>query len=104
MTEIETRHLIMLQGTSHPFSANMDSQDIPIDFTESTPSQPHIPSTQRDDSFKTVTFNSWGFKLLDVCHLRLFSLLALALHNTTNNIAVYKEILPIKMHHKYVTL
>lgn len=61
MTEIETRHRIMLQGTSHPFNTSMDSQDIPSDLTGSTPSHPHILSTDRNDSFKTVTFNSWGF-------------------------------------------
>lgn len=52
MTEIETRHQIMLQGTSHPFTANMDSQDIPIDLTRSTPFHPHILSTESRDLFK----------------------------------------------------
>lgn len=47
MTEIETRHQIMLQG----FTANMDSQDIPIDFTGCIPVHPHTLSTV---SFKTV--------------------------------------------------
>lgn len=41
MTEIETRHQIMLQGASLPFTANMDSQGIPIDLTGSTPFTPH---------------------------------------------------------------
>lgn len=52
MTEIETRHQIMLQGTSYPSNAHMDSQDIPIDLTGSTLSHPHIQSTDRHDSFK----------------------------------------------------
>lgn len=55
MTEIETRHQIMLQGTSHPFTANMDSQDIPIDLTGSTPFHPHTLSPDSNDSFKTMT-------------------------------------------------
>lgn len=53
MTEIETRHQIMLQGTSHPLTSNMDSQDIPIDLTGSTPFHPHILSADSDDSFKS---------------------------------------------------
>lgn len=54
MTEIETRHQIMLQGTSHPFTANMDSQDVPIDLTGSTPFHPHTLSTDSNDSCKTM--------------------------------------------------
>ena len=67
MTEIETRHQIMLQGTCYPFT-NMDSQDIPIDLTGSTPFHPHILSTDGADSFKTMTstINSWVDKLFNM--------------------------------------
>lgn len=49
MTEIETRHQIMLQGTSLPFTARTDSQDIQIDLTRSSPFHPQILSTDCQD-------------------------------------------------------
>ncbi|KAF0039649.1 hypothetical protein F2P81_007884 [Scophthalmus maximus] len=49
VTEIEAQRQIMLQGSGHPFSADMDIQDIHIDLTRSSPSCLHIPSNNSFD-------------------------------------------------------
>lgn len=42
MTEIETGRQITLQATSHPFTANVDSQDTPTGLTASASFRFHI--------------------------------------------------------------
>lgn len=44
----------MLQGTSHPLTANMDRQGTPIDPTRSTTFHSRLPSTDSSDSLKTT--------------------------------------------------
>lgn len=69
----------MLQGTSSPFVANMDSQDVPIDLTGSTPFHLHILSIESSDLTK-------------------------AQHNTRSNTVVHTVVLLTRMHLKNVTL
>lgn len=75
MTEIETRHQIMLQGTSHPFTTAWIYRLISLG---ALPFHPHMLNTDGDDLFKTRTLTniSGTFKLLDVCYLRRFSFTA----------------------------